>query len=129
MAKPGARVIVLLENVRKLENNPNEHYLRGLYNDFLKRQCEKIAHLTHLDVNSVTSIDWLWDDGFHMDRQGYYELAQAVIKLIQAGRAPVPLPPSVPTPPSMPPVKIVSGHSWPVMSTGLFGRQRPKPKN
>src|SRR5262249_23746410 len=84
MAKPGARIIVLLENVRKLENNPDERYLRGLYNEFLKRLCERIGKLTYLDVNSATSLDWLWDDGFHMHRQGYYELAQSLIKLIEA---------------------------------------------
>jgi FkbH-like protein len=86
MAKPGAKIIILLENVRKLDNNPNERYLRELYNDFIKQQCERIDNLTHLDVNSVTSIDWLWDDGFHMHRQGYYELAQSVTELIEAGR-------------------------------------------
>ena len=35
------RIIVLLENVRKLENNPNERYLRGLYNEAIKQQCER----------------------------------------------------------------------------------------
>ncbi|WP_157447866.1 hypothetical protein [Paraburkholderia ginsengiterrae] len=29
-------------------------------------------------MNTVTSIDWLFDDGFHMRREGYYQLAQAV---------------------------------------------------
>jgi FkbH-like protein len=82
MAKPGARVIVLLENLRKLENNPNELYLRGLYNELIKQQCERIDNLTYLDVNAVTRIDWLWDDGFHMHRQGYYELAQSVRELL-----------------------------------------------
>ena len=92
MAKPGAKIIVLLENVRKLENNPNERYLRGLYNEFIKRQCERIDNLTYLDVNSATSIDWLWDDGFHMHRQGYYELGQSLIKLIEVPPKPVPTP-------------------------------------
>jgi FkbH-like protein len=139
MAKPGARVIVLLENVRKLENNPDELYLRGLYNDFLKRQCQRIANLTYLDVNSATSIDWLWDDGFHMHRQGYYELAQAVKKLMEMPRTPVPspqsvpvplsvpIPRSVPKPPSMPPIKVLGGSSWPEISTRFFGQQRQKP--
>jgi FkbH-like protein len=125
MAKPGARIIVMLENRRKLETNPNEHHLRGLYNEFIRRQCERIAKLTCLDVNSATSLDWLWDDGFHMHRRGYYELAQSVIKLIEAASSPAP----VPTPQPMPPIKIVAGKSWPVISTGLFGRPRPKPKN
>jgi len=129
MAKPGARIIVLLENVRKLENNPNEHYLRGLYNESIKRQCERIDNLTYLDVNSATSIDWLWDDGFHMHRQGYYELAQSVIKLIEAARTPVPMPQSVPVPQSMPPIKVFVGQSRPVISTRFFGQQRQKPKN
>ena len=112
----------MLENVRKLENNPNEHYLRGLYNEFIKRQCERIDHLTYLDVNSATSIDRLWDDGFHMHRQGYHELSQSVIKLIEAAPTPVP----VPQP--MPPIVVSGGHSWPVISPRFFGQQRQKPK-
>ncbi len=85
MAKPGARIIVLLENVSKLENNPNELFLRGLYNELIRDQCERIDNLTYLDVNSASSIEWLWDDGFHMHRQGYYELAQSVMRLIESG--------------------------------------------
>lgn len=83
LLRPGARVIVLLENVRKLDQNPSERYLRELYNDFIKRQCEANDRLTFLDINTATSIDWLWDDGFHMHRQGYYELAQSAKKLIE----------------------------------------------
>jgi FkbH-like protein len=83
MLKPGAKVIVLLENVRKLDQNPNERYLRDLYNGFIKRQCEENDRLIFLDINTATSIDWLWDDGFHMHRQGYYELAQSAKKLIE----------------------------------------------
>ncbi len=83
MLRPGIRVIVLLENVRKLDQNPSERSLREFYNDFIKRQCEENERLTFLDINTATSIDWLWDDGFHMHRQGYYELAQSARKLIQ----------------------------------------------
>jgi hypothetical protein len=86
LAKPEAMIIVLLENVRKLDSNPNERYLRELYNESIKQQCAGIDNLTNLDVNSATSIDWLWDDGFHIHRQGYYELAQSVTELIDAGR-------------------------------------------
>jgi hypothetical protein len=123
MAKPGARIIVLLENVRKLGNNPNERYLKGLYNEFIRRRCERIANLIYLDVNSATSIDWLWDDRFHMHRQGYYELAQSVIKLIEAARTPVP------TPQVMPPINVFVGQSCPVISTELFGHRRQNSKN
>jgi FkbH-like protein len=123
LLKPGARIIVLLENVRRLENNPNERHLRGLYNEFIKRQCERIDNLTYLDVNSATSIDWLWDDGFHMHRQGYYELAQSVIKLIEA------TPTAVPMPQSMSPVQVFVGQSWPVISPALFRQHRQQPKN
>jgi FkbH-like protein len=123
MAKPGARIVVLLENVRKLEHNPDERYLRGLFNEFIRRQCDRIDHLTNLDVNSATSIDWLWDDGFHMHRQGYFELAQSVIKLIEPARTPEPVPQSVP------PIKVIVGQFRPVIPTKLFGRQRQKPKN
>jgi hypothetical protein len=85
LVKPGSRIIILLENVRKLDNNPNERHLRELYNEFIKQQCEEIDKLTYLDVNSATSIDWLWDDGFHMHRQGYYELAKSLTELLEAG--------------------------------------------
>lgn len=78
MTKPDARIIVMLENVRKLENNENEFFLRGLYNDFVKQLCAHGSALIPLDVNAVTNVDWLFDDGFHMHRQGYFELAEAV---------------------------------------------------
>ncbi len=90
MAKPSSRIIILLENVRKLENNPGERHLRDLYNEFVKRQCKRLDNLTYLDVNAVISLDWLWDDGFHMHRQGYYELAQAVTEIIEVSRSYVP---------------------------------------
>jgi FkbH-like protein len=83
MIKPGGRIIVMLENVRKLESNPNEVHLRGLYNDFVKRLCARDAALIPLDVNAVTNVDWLFDDGFHMHRQGYFELAEAVRALLE----------------------------------------------
>jgi FkbH-like protein len=76
--KDGCKIIVLLENVRKLENNDNERFLRNLYNDFIKKECSGLSNLTYIDVNEVTDVEWLFDDGFHMSRQGYYELAQAV---------------------------------------------------
>jgi FkbH-like protein len=82
MVKPGARIIVMLENVRKLESNQNEFFLRGLYNDFVKRLCARNPALIPLDVNAVTNIEWLFDDGFHMHRQGYFELAEAVRAIV-----------------------------------------------
>jgi FkbH-like protein len=118
MAKPGARIIVLLENLRKLEENPNERYLRGLYNEFIKQQCEKLHNLTYLDVNTATSIDWLWDDGFHMHRQGYFELAQAVRKLVEAARPPVRILHSpTPIPQLMKPVYVLAGLPSPAIPT------------
>ena len=76
--KPSCKIVVLFENTRKLEANENERALRELYNDFIAAECARRANLTYVDVNAVTNIDWLFDDGFHMSRQGYYELAQAV---------------------------------------------------
>jgi len=127
MAKPGARIIVMLENVRKLENNPDERYLRGLYNELITQQCERIDNLTYLDVNTATSIDWLWDDGFHMHRQGYYELAQSVRELIEATRRGVPI---RHTPAPLPPV-MTYPYGCPGLSlpTESFGQQLPKPKS
>lgn len=78
MAKADARVIVILENTRKLEDNPDEKYLRELYNEFIIKQSETNKNLAFVDINTVTNINWLFDDGFHMSRQGYYELAEAV---------------------------------------------------
>lgn len=71
-------VIVLLENTRKLEANPNERALREHYNQFIVNQSQAIDKVQHIDINTATSIDWLFDDGFHMSRQGYFQLAQAV---------------------------------------------------
>ncbi len=82
--KPGCKIVVLLENTRKLENNHDERRLRELYNDFIVGECHRLPNLTDVDVNTVTNIDWLFDDGFHMSRQGYYELAQAVNAVVDA---------------------------------------------
>jgi hypothetical protein len=114
--KPGARVIVLLEHVRKLENRPEEFHLRTLYNNFIKGLCGKTRNLTYLDVNTATHIDWLWDDAFHMHRQGYYELAQAVRKMIEDARTPDPTL-SFLTP--IAPIYVLGGQSWQGMSTDL----------
>lgn len=78
LTQPGCPVIVLLENTRKLEANPNEKALREIYNQFLVDQSRAIDRVECIDVNAVTKVDWLFDDGFHMSRQGYFELAQAV---------------------------------------------------
>ncbi len=75
---PDCKVIVILENTRKLDANPNEKQLRDLYNQFIIDQSQVIDKLSYIDINIATSIDWLFDDGFHMSRQGYFELAQAV---------------------------------------------------
>ncbi|MFM0288092.1 HAD family hydrolase [Paraburkholderia megapolitana] len=80
-AKAGARIVVLLENTRKLENNPDELGHRQRYNEFIVDTCGTLDKLTYVDVNAVTRIDWLFDDGFHMRREGYYELAQAVTRV------------------------------------------------
>jgi FkbH-like protein len=82
MARRDARIIFLLENIRKLENNPGEFHLRGLYNAFVKSVCAEVPNMMWLDVNEATSIEFLYDDGFHMHRQGYHELAQAVRNLV-----------------------------------------------
>lgn len=86
--KPGARILVMLENVRKLEGKQNELFLHGLYNDFVTGLCARDAALMPLDVNAVTNVDWLFDDGFHLHRQGYLELAEAVRDILdeQHGR-------------------------------------------
>ncbi|MCW1428404.1 hypothetical protein [Novosphingobium sp. JCM 18896] len=78
MTPADCRVIVLLENTRKLEANPNEKRLREIYNQFLIDQSQVLDRMDYIDVNVETHIDWLFDDGFHMSRQGYFELAQAV---------------------------------------------------
>jgi FkbH-like protein len=78
LAKPGGKVIVILENTRKLETNPNEKALRDLYNRFVIDEARAIDGLEWIDINTVTNRDWLFDDGFHMSRQGYFELAEAV---------------------------------------------------
>ena len=84
--KPGAKIVVLLENTRKLENNPDEKALRQRYNAFIVDMCKALDNLTYIDVNAVTGIEWLFDDGFHMRREGYYELAQAVTGVLDESR-------------------------------------------
>ena len=84
--KPGAKIVVLLENTRKLENNPDEKALRQRYNAFIVDMCKALDSLTYIDVNAVTGIEWLFDDGFHMRREGYYELAQAVTGVLDESR-------------------------------------------
>jgi hypothetical protein len=79
--KPGAKVLVLLENTRKLENNPDERELRQRYNQLIIDIAQALDNVTYVDINRVTNADWLFDDGFHMHRQGYYELAQAVTQV------------------------------------------------
>jgi FkbH-like protein len=118
MTKPGAKIIVLLENVRKLAHNTNELYHRGLYNDLIKQQCEALENLTNLDVNTATSVEYLWDDGFHMHRQGYYELAQAVRGLLEGTVTPVPIPRApTPIPQLMAPVYVFAGLPGPSIPT------------
>ncbi len=79
---PGCKIVVLLENLRKQENNPNAVHLRTLYNTLIEEVCSASHKFTALDINAVTSEEWVFDDGFHMKRQGYFELAQAVKNVI-----------------------------------------------
>lgn len=85
MARPDAKIIVLLENVRRMDHNPEELNLRRIYNQFIVARCEASANMAALDVNAATDAAWLFDDGFHMHRQGYFELAEAVRAVIDGG--------------------------------------------
>ncbi|PEQ11950.1 hypothetical protein B2G71_14310 [Novosphingobium sp. PC22D] len=77
-SRPQCRIIVLTENTRKHEDKQNALRLRTLYNEMVARICRASDKFVLLDVNTVTDEKWVWDDGFHMHRQGYFELAQAV---------------------------------------------------
>lgn len=79
---PGCKIVVLLENLRKQESNPNARHLRTLYNALIEEVCSASHKFTALDINAVTSEEFVFDDGFHMKRQGYFELAQAVKNVI-----------------------------------------------
>ncbi|MEQ5840076.1 hypothetical protein N0A02_11625 [Paraburkholderia acidicola] len=85
-ARPSTRIVVLLENIRKLDNKPDERGHRQRYNEFIVNTCETLDNLTYVDVNAVTRVDWLFDDGFHMRREGYYELAQAITRVFDDSR-------------------------------------------
>ena len=85
-AKPGAKIVVLLENTRKLESNPDEKDLRQRYNAFIVDTCKALDNLVCIDINAVTRVDWLFDDGFHMSREGYYELAPAITRVFDDSR-------------------------------------------
>lgn len=78
----GCKIIVLTENTRKQEAMPNALKLRGMYNDLITGICAASEKFVLLDINAVTSEQWVWDDGFHMHRQGYFELAQAVQAIV-----------------------------------------------
>lgn len=72
------KVIVILENVRNLAKYPDEIGHRTAYNRFITHDCAIIRKVESIDINAVTDGRWLFDDGFHMSRQGYFELARAV---------------------------------------------------
>ncbi|MDB5580037.1 MAG: hypothetical protein JWR80_5213 [Bradyrhizobium sp.] len=76
------KIIVLLENIRRLDKYPDEIFHRASYNEFVTDQADKIAKVRFVDVNRVTNEKWLFDDGFHMKRQGYHELAAAINEVI-----------------------------------------------
>jgi FkbH-like protein len=78
----GCKIIVLTENTRKQEHLPNPLKLRRLYNELVADVCPASDKFVLLDIDQVTSEEWIWDDGFHMHRQGYFELAQAVKAIV-----------------------------------------------
>jgi len=78
----GCKIIVLTENTRKHETKPNPLKLRRLYNELISGICAASEKFALLDIDKVTSEQWVWEDGFHMHRQGYFELAQAVKAIV-----------------------------------------------
>ncbi|HEY9676995.1 MAG TPA: hypothetical protein V6C76_03260 [Drouetiella sp.] len=82
--KRDAKIVVLLEDTRKLEDNPEEFALKNLYNEFVIKQCARIEKLRFLDVNRAVDKKWLFDDGFHLARQGYHQLSKAIMKVIDS---------------------------------------------
>lgn len=84
-SKEGCKIIVLLENTRRLEMYPDEVFHRTSYNNLITGLATDMVKLRLVDINHATSDKWLFDDGFHMKRQGYYELASAINEVIDAG--------------------------------------------
>ncbi|MBS1955560.1 MAG: hypothetical protein JST89_15365 [Cyanobacteria bacterium SZAS-4] len=80
--KASAKIVVLLEDTRKLDDNPEEYFFKNRYNEFILKECARIEKLHYIDVNSAVDLAHLHDDGFHMNRQGYLQLAQAVMQII-----------------------------------------------
>ncbi|MFA6118234.1 MAG: hypothetical protein WC729_29885 [Sphingomonas sp.] len=76
------KIIVLLENIRRLDKYPDEIFHRASYNELITDQASKIEKVQFVDVNQAINERWLFDDGFHMKRQGYHELAAGINELI-----------------------------------------------
>lgn len=75
--KPGARVVIISENIRRMDNR-DEAGRRKRYNEYIENVCSQIPKLRYIELNQVTKEDWIFD-GWHMTRQGYLELAAAVM--------------------------------------------------
>lgn len=78
-SKEQAKVVLLLENLRRMDHNPGEAERRARYNAFVHKMAAQIPKLRLIDVNATTNPQWIID-GWHMTRQGYLELARQVMK-------------------------------------------------
>ena len=86
---PGhGRIIVILETAQtgKISDRSSA---RTLYNDFIVGLSNLMPNVQCIDIYQVANEKWVFDDGFHMSRQGYFELARAVRELVavKSGRA------------------------------------------
>ena len=80
-SKSSAVIVAITENVRKMEHNLDEAGRREQYNNYLVKFASACEKLRVIDVNKTTNPDWIID-GWHMTRQGYFELAQHVMNAV-----------------------------------------------
>lgn len=83
-SKVGAKIVIVSENVRRMDHNRAEADRRTRYNGHIEKVCREIPKAFYVDVNKVTNAEWIID-GWHMTRQGYLELAKEVMALAPNG--------------------------------------------
>lgn len=86
-SKEQCKVVLLSENVRRMDHNAGEADRRMRYNEYIYKMVDTIPKLRLIDVNATTNMEWIID-GWHMTRQGYLELAKQVMKLADDGSSP-----------------------------------------
>jgi FkbH-like protein len=78
-ARAKARVVIISENLHKVERSNGLHALRTRYNEFLKSMVKSIPTVEYVELNDIVKGEWVID-GWHMSRQAYLALAREIMK-------------------------------------------------